>query len=46
MEQVPYSHVDDMQISSDSVEKAAKKVIDYLETQGLLTALIANKFNV
>lgn len=42
--QAKYS--DDIEISSDSIDVAAKKIIDYLKSKGLADALILKKFNV
>lgn len=42
---VPYGD-GDVEVSSDSVELAAKEVVKYLKENGLLTALLANKYNI
>lgn len=44
LRQVKYS--DDYEISSDSVDVAAKKVMDYLKSRGLTVALESEKFNI
>ena len=41
---VKYS--DDIEVSYDSIEKAAKKIIDYLKSRGLANALEIEKFNI
>ena len=43
-QQVRYS--DDIEISSDSIDTAAKKVMEYLKSRGLSFALDVEKFNI
>jgi len=42
--QVIYS--DDIEVSSDSMDVAAKKIMDYLKSRGLANALNIEKFNI
>jgi len=44
LRQVKYS--DDYEISSDSMDIAAKKIIEYLKSRGLDLALDADKYNL
>ena len=44
MRQVKYS--DDYEISDESMEIAAKKIVEYLKSRGLMYALDAEKYNL